>query len=120
MKSLFTVTVIVELIFGLGFVATPDLLIGTFGVNLSGFSITLGRMFGSALLGFVTLLWYARNSSSSDLHKAALRGMFVYWLVSTVVMIPAQLAGLVNTMGWSVIVLHLGFLIAYGVFAFRR
>jgi hypothetical protein len=35
-------------------------------------------------------------------------------------MIIAQLAGIFNVMGWTTIGLHIGFLIAYGVFAFKK
>jgi hypothetical protein len=120
MKTLFTVTMIVELIFALGFLAVPDTLLGTFGVSLDPAGIALARLFGSALLAFVTLVYYARSSESPDLQKAAARSLFVYWLFSTVFMLIAQLAGLFNTMGWSTIVMHLGFLIWTGVFAFRK
>jgi hypothetical protein len=120
MNALFTVTLVVELIFGLGFIAVPATLLGNFGVKLDPAGITLARMFGAALLAFVTLVYYARRSDSADLQKATIRSLFVYWLISTVFMIIAQLGGIFNTMGWSTIILHLGFLIWYGVYAFKK
>jgi hypothetical protein len=120
MKTLFTITLIVELIFALGFIAVPGTLFGTFGVVPDAFGTSLARLFGSALLGFVVLLYYARASASPDLQKATIRSLFIYWLVSSVLMIIAQLAGIFNVMGWTTIGLHIGFLIAYGVFAFKK
>jgi hypothetical protein len=120
MKTLFTVTLIVELIFALGFIAVPEALFGTFGVTPDAFGVSLARLFGSALLAFVTLLYYARSSESPDLQKTTIRSLFIYWLVSSVFLIMAQLGGLFNSMGWSTILLHVGFLIWYGVFAFRK
>ena len=120
MQTLFTVTFIVELIFALGFIAAPSTLLGTFGVSPDAFGTAISRLFGSALLAFCTLLWYARGSRSADLHKYTIRTMFTYWLVSTVILILAQLAGVLNVMGWSTVILHLGFVIWYGVYAFRR
>ena len=76
MKTLFTITLIVELIFALGFIAAPGLMFNTFGVTPSPFATSLIRVFGSALLGFVVLLWYGRSSSSADLQKAILRSLF--------------------------------------------
>jgi hypothetical protein len=93
---------------------------GTFGVALDPVGTTLARMFGAALLAFVTLLYYVRRSDNPDFQKGTIRSLFVYWLVSTVFMIIAQLGGLFNPMGWSTIVMHLGFLIWYGTFAFRK
>lgn len=120
MKTLFTITLIVELIFALGFIAAPGLMFNTFGVTPSPFATSLIRVFGSALLGFVVLLWYGRSSSSADLQKAILRSLFTYWLLSSVFMLMAQLAGLFNAMGWGAVVLHVGFLIAYGIYAFKK
>jgi hypothetical protein len=120
MKTLFTVTLIVELIFAVGFMAVPGPLFSAFGVTPDEFGISLSRMFGSALLAFATLLWYARSSDSPDLHKATVRGMFLYWLLSSVFLILAQLGGLFNSMGWSPILINVGFLIWYGTFVFRK
>jgi hypothetical protein len=120
MKTLFSVTMIVELVFALGFMAVPDTLMGTFGASLDPVGIALSRIFGAALLAFVTLAYYARRSESMDFQKGAVRSLFVYWLFSTVFMLFAQLAGLFNPMGWSTVVMHLGFLIWTGVFAFRK
>ena len=120
MQALFTVTMIVEFIFALGFMAVPATLFGTFGVTPDAFGISLARMFGSALLAFVTLVYYARTSESADLQKAAIRSLFIYWMLSSIFLIIAQLGGLFNSMGWSTIVLHVGFLIWYGTFAFKK
>ena len=120
MGTMFTVTFVVELIFALGFIIAPGTLFGTFGVESSPFGISLARMFGSALLAFCTLLWYARGSKSTDLHKATVRSLFLYWLVSSVFLVIAQLAGIFNVMGWSTVVLHVGFLIWYATFAFKK
>jgi len=120
MGTLFTVTLVVELIFALGFMIVPGTLFGTFGVEPSPFGISLARMFGSALLAFCTLLWYARGSKSTDLRKATVRSLFIYWLVSSAFLILAQLAGIFNVMGWSTVVLHVGFLIWYATYAFQK
>jgi hypothetical protein len=117
---MFTVTMIVELVFALGFLILPGTLFGIFGVEPSPSGILVARMFGSALLAFCTLLWYARGSKSTDLRTTAVRSLFLYLLVSTVLLIMAQLAGIVNTMGWGTVVLHAGFLIWYGTFAFQK
>ena len=120
MQTMFTVTFIVELIFALGFIIAPVTLFGTFGVEPSPFGISLARMLGSSLLAFCTLLWYARGSKSTDLQTATVRSLFLYWLVSSVLLVMAQSAGIFNAMGWSTVVLHVGFLIWYGTFAFKK
>ena len=120
MQTLFTVSLIVELIFALGFIAAPSTLLGTFGVTPDPFGIALSRLFGSALLGFCTLLWYARSSRSADLHKYTIRSLFIYNLGATVFLSLAQTAGIMSTMGWGAAIMHLGFTLWFGVYAFRR
>ena len=80
----------------------------------------INRMFGSALLGFVVLLWYGRSSDNQQLHRAVLTSMFTYWVVSSILLLLAQLAGLFNAMGWGVVILHLVFTIAYGYSIFKK
>ena len=120
MQTMLTVTFVVELIFALGFIIAPGTLFGTFGVEPSPFGISLARMFGSALLAFCTLLWYARKSKSTDLQTATVRSLFLYWLASSIFLVMAQLAGIFNTMGWATVVMHVGFLIWYGIVAFKK
>ena len=120
MGTLFTVTFIVELIFGIGFIAIPGFLLGNFGVASTPELIFMARLFGSTLLALCTLLWYARGSKSTDLKKTAVRSLFLYFLISTIFIVLGQLAGLLNIMGWSMVVMHAGFLIWYGVYAFRN
>ena len=120
MTVLFTVTFIVELLFAVGFIAAPGFLLGNFGVASTPELVFMARLFGSALLAFCTFLWYARSSESVELQVTVVRGMFVYWLLSTIFALMGQLAGLFNVMGWSTIVLHTGFLIWYGTFVFKR
>ncbi len=120
MKKLFTVTFVVELIFAIGFIAAPGFMFGTFGITPDAFATSLIRLLGSAILGMAVLLWYGRSSISKELDKAVVRSMFTYWLASSVFLLMAQLAGLMNAMGWGVVVLHIGFLIAYSAYAFKK
>ena len=120
MKKLFTTTLVVEAIFGLGFLTIPGFMFGTFGVTPNEFAISLARMFGSALLGFVVLLWKGRGSDNQELKEAKLASMFIYWLLSTLLLLLTQLSGIFNIMGWGVVVLHFGFLIAYGTALFKK
>ena len=119
MTTLFTVTLIVELLFAIGFIVAPGPLFSTFGVTTDAFSSALIRMFGSALLGFVVLLWHGRSSTSAEVHRTVLWSMFTYWLISSILMVVAQLGGVFNSMGWATVGLHVGFLVAYALFLFR-
>ena len=119
MKTLFTITLLVGLIFGLGFVIFPGMMLSINGITDNPAANALTRNSGTALLGFVVLLWYARKSTNPEVHKTALATMFGYWLFSSITMIISQISGVFSMAGWGTVALHLGFLIVFGIFVLR-
>lgn len=116
MATLFLVTMIVEAIFAVGFIFIPGEMLSPYGVMVDETSAVLARLFGSALISFPVLLWFARESDSMAFKKGVIYSMFAYYLVSTVHLILTQIAGLMNVMGYAVIILHLLFLIWYAYY----
>jgi hypothetical protein len=107
MNLFLLVALIFEAVFAIGFLFIPGVLLGTFGVTLDETSTVLAHLFGSALLAFPFLLWFARKSAQLAFKKAAAFTLFVYYLVSTMLLLSTQLRGLMNPAGWSVVVLHI-------------
>jgi len=116
MNKLFKVALIVEAIFGIGFVIAPGAMLGPFGVTLNAIATSFVRLFGSALISFSILLWFALKSDKSEFKKGVIYSMFAYFFVSTVLLVIAQLAGQMNALGWSVVGIHLVFLAWFGYF----
>jgi len=116
MNKLFKVALIVEAIFGIGFVISPGAMLGPFGVTLNAIATSFVRLFGSALISFSILLWFALKSDKSEFKKGVIYSMFAYFLVSTVLLLIAQLAGQMNVLGWSVVGIHLVLLVCFGYF----
>ncbi len=116
MNALFLVAMIVEGIFAIGFIAVPDLVLAPNGVTLDATSRPFVRLFGSALLTFPVLLSYARASADLALKRVAVRTLFVYMLVSTVLIVITQLGGLMNASGWVIVAIHALFTIWFGAF----
>jgi hypothetical protein len=120
MNTLFLVTLIIELIFAAGFIAAPGAMMGQFGVTLNETATVFARLFGSALLAFPVLLWFARRSEKMEFKKGAVHSMFAYYLVSTPILTLTRTSNMMNARGWSVIGLHLVLLVWFGVFLFRK
>ncbi len=116
MNTLFLVAMIVEGLFAIGFIAVPDLVLAPNGVTLDATSRPFVRLFGSALLTFPVLLSYARASADLALKRVAVRTLFVYMLVSTVLIVISQLAGLMNASGWVIVGIHVLFTIWFGAY----
>ena len=117
MNILFLVYLIVEAIFGIGFLFFPDLLMGPMGVTLDATSASFARMLGSLMISIVVLVFFARRSTNPEFRKGLIYCVLVYLFISTIVLVIDQLNGLLNAMGWSIVILHLVFLIWFGNYA---
>lgn len=106
MNTLFLVIMITQILFGLGFTLMPGPFLAPFGVTFDPTSTVFARLFGSALLGFVVILWYARRSDKLEFKKGTLYGEFLYFIISGVVLLMTQISGLMNALGWLIIAEH--------------
>lgn len=120
MSTLFMVTMIIEGIFALGFITIPGVMLGQFGVVLNDVAVVFARLFGSALLSFPVLLWYGRRSDKPEFKMGVARGLFMYYLASTPILLLTQTAGQMNAKGWSIVALHLVLLVWFSLYAFRK
>jgi hypothetical protein len=110
----------VEAIFAPGFISIPGIMLGQFGVILNDTATIFARLYGSALLCFPVLLWYGRRSDKGEFKTGVVRGLFVYYLVSTPILLLTQTAGLMNAKGWSIVALHFVFLAWFGIYPFKK
>ena len=119
MNTLFLVYLIVEAIFGLGFLFFPALLMDPMGLTLDETSTTFARMVGSLIISLPVLLFFARKSTSSEFKRGVVYCIFTYLLASTIILLITQLKGLMNAMGWSVVILHLVFMFWFGYYLIK-
>jgi hypothetical protein len=116
MKTLFLAYMIVEAIFGIGFLFAPTLLMGPMGVTLDETSITFARLLGTLILSIPVLLFFARKSSSTEFKTGVVYSVFIYLLLSTGLLLITQINGLMNVMGWGIVILHMAFMIWFGYY----
>ena len=116
MNSLFLVALIFEAIFAIGFIFIPGFVMGPLGVTLDETSTSLARMFGTAIASFPVLLFFARKSANSEFKRGAVYLIFTYMFASAIILLMNQLNGLMNSMGWGIISLHLLFLFWSGYY----
>jgi len=120
MNTLFLVYLIVEAIFGIGFLFVPGLLMDPMGLTLDETSTTFARMVGSLIISLPVLLFFARKSTSSEFKRGVVYCIFTYLLASTIILLITQIKGLMNSMGWSVVILHLVFLLWFGYYLINQ
>lgn len=120
MTTLFVVTMVLQIIFGVGFVIAPGALLAPFGVVFDPVSKAFANLYGAGLIGFVVLLWFARKSESPELKMATVYSQFAYMLVGMVILLKIELDGLMNALGWIIIAEHLILLLWFGYFLVKK
>ena len=120
MNTLFLVYLIVEAIFGIGFLFVPGLMMDPMGVTLDETSTTFARLFGSLIISIPVLLFFARKSASIEFKRGVVYCIFIYLLGSTIILLITQIKGLMNAMGWSIVFLHLVFLLWSGYYLIKQ
>ena len=90
------------------------------GVTLDETSTTFARMVGSLIISLPVLLFFARKSASSEFKRGVVYCIFTYLFASTIILLITQIKGLMNAMGWSVVILHLVFLLWFGYYLINQ
>ena len=116
MNTLFLVYLIAEAIFGIGFLLIPGFMVSPMGVILDEASTTFARLFGSVIISIPVLLFFVRKSASLEFRRAVIYCAFTYLLLSTIILLITQLKGLMNPLGWSIVILHFVFILWFGYY----
>ena len=120
LSHVLTLAAVLSGIFGLAFVFVPVQLLSYYGSTAGEPLELIGRFFGSALIGLAVMAWWARNAADSDARKALVLGFFVANSVGFIVALTGQLRGLVNTLGWSTVVIYLIMALGFAYFQFQK
>lgn len=115
---LFVANAVVALIYGLPTLFVPSQLLALYDVELTAGGLIFARLFAAALLSFGLLTWLIRNSQPSPERQAIAMALFVADAIGFIVTLLAQLAGTVNALGWSHVVLYVLLAIGFGYLRF--
>jgi hypothetical protein len=116
MNALFLVYLIVEAIFGIGFLVVPGIMMGPMGVTLDETSTTFARLCGTLIISIPVLLFFVRKSTSTEFRRGVVYCIFTYLLLSTILLLITQLKGLMNPLGWGIVILHFVFMLWFGYY----
>jgi len=120
MNALFLVYLIVEVIFGIGFLFVPGIMMDPMDVTLDETSTTFARLFGSLIISIPVLLFFARRSASSEFKRGVVYCISLYLLASTIILLITQVKGLMNPLGWGIVILHFVFMLWFGYYLINQ
>jgi len=114
-RNFFAVFAVLSLLFGIGFVLAPGQVLSNYGIADTPTVAVMSRLFGGTLLAMAVILWSAR-----DFHDEAVRAVLIGFgiadAVNLVVAVMATMAGTVNALGWSTVLIYLCGAVGAGYF----
>ncbi|MFH1314170.1 MAG: hypothetical protein ABIJ00_13215 [Candidatus Eisenbacteria bacterium] len=113
-RTLLTVKAVVCLVFGVFLLFLPRLLLDILGGSLGSAGTFTAREYGAALFGTLMLTWFARNMAESRARRPILLHLLVYDAIGFVVTLLAVLSGVLNLIGWGIVVVYLFFALGSG------
>jgi hypothetical protein len=108
---------VVSVVFGLAFVVLPSQVGSLLGIGLDPAGQTLARMVGACLIGIGFICWLGRDFESQARQGVAF-SLCVADSIGFVVVLLAQINGLMNVLGWIIVCLWLLFAMGLGYFRF--
>ena len=113
-STVMVIKAIVCLIFGFLLVFVPGALLSLLGITTGSGGLFIARLYGASLFGNLMLSWFARKEAQSGARRAIILDLFVYDTIGFVAALTAQLSGLMNPLGWFIVVVYLFFTLGFG------
>jgi heme A synthase len=118
LKNLMVLKACVCLAIGFLLLVFPQTLLGLMGATLGAAGLFTAREYGAALIGSLLLTWYARKAGPSQARRAIILDLFVYDAIGVLNTLYYTISGVLNWLGWGIIVVYLFFTLGYGYFWF--
>jgi hypothetical protein len=120
LRTLFTITAIIAVLFGLALALAPTPTLKSFGVEVNDTAIFMARLLGATFLGNGILAWLVKDSpGSSDLRSIVLV-FFVTNLLGLVISLITKLQVASNVLGWVTVIIYLLFALGFGYYYWKK
>jgi len=117
-KHVFIFNFITGIIFGLGFMFMPDMIMTMLGFSGEADGPTAFRFFGIAIFGVSILSFLVRNEEPSNARQAIIKTQIINLTLINIFLII--FGDLTNMMLWSTFFLHILMIVAYGYILFKK
>lgn len=105
-STFLSVTGILGIVFGLGFLLTPEAVAPLYGVPVEAHTMMMDRYFGGSLLWVGLISWLTRGLRDDAAVRAVLQAGTLGNLTGLVISAWAALTGLMNALAWSSVSLY--------------
>ena len=119
-KSLMVIKSIVCLCFAPVLLFLPEQLMNLLDLTSGSGTVLTAREYGAALAGNFLLTWFARNAEVSFTRLAIVLNLFVYDAIALAATLILQLSGVLNLLGWGIVLIYLYFSVGFGYLFFKE
>ena len=114
LKTILSIAGIAAIVFGVVYLLFPAQAIGVFGLTTNEAGILITRYFGGTFLSFGLVVYFVKAAIDPGEHTAIVRPLFLVSVVGVVVSLLGQLGGIVNGLGWLVVLVFVAFSLGFG------
>lgn len=112
-RGLASINVVVSIAYGVAGVVFPAALASVYGAEITDREGLILRSLSASYLGLGVLCWATRGLSDGAARRAIAVGALASWGLSLPLAFVGQLAGLLNTLGWSIVAIQLAFVLGW-------
>jgi hypothetical protein len=121
LKILSIIWSIIYIGWGFGLVIIPASLMAIYGLTLDSNGILMARLLGAALTSFGLTFWLNQNILPTEKSwYNLLLTSFIYNLIAIPLALVATLEGIMSSIGWIAVGLHIFLAATFGYFSFKK
>jgi hypothetical protein len=118
LHHLFTINLFVAIFFGLSCSIFAGWALQLYGLVPNAAAIWTTRLVGGSILGFASLMWFGRRSTSVTARRAIALALLIQDAIGFIASIEIQLGESMNALGWSNPILYGALALGYAYFLF--
>ena len=120
LQHLFTINLFIAFFFGLSCSIFPGWVLQLYGLVPNEAANWTTRLVGGSILGFASLMWFGRKSTSIEARRAIALALLIQDAIGLIASIEIQLSRQMNAFGWSNLILYGLLALGYANFLFIR
>jgi len=113
LKTVFIAHAVTEVIFGLGFLLAPGILLGFLGTSTDATGLALSHIAGAVILSLAIISWLARDVPAGTMRDSMVWSFAFAHTAACIVVVVAVKAGTFNLLGWPAAALDAFFVLIF-------
>lgn len=118
LRHLLVFAALVSLVYGLALLFAPAVLLAWYGLSQGAAEVLMSRFFGAALIGLGLVSWLGRGEGAAG--KIIVPSFLIGALAGLVVAVYGVINGVMNTLGWSVVIIYLLLVLGFAYFQLKK